>query len=379
MRNFRLPLLLLGLLAVLSAWGADEQGAWHTAYVKRGFVGNYDAGWAGGVGATLRMPVAIAFAGTRVRVHVRGCFDAETVLTKMALVRGADEKGKIAGPLYPITFAGQPGLTLAKGLKEAVSDPIDVPITPGAWYLEDCYSSQKYPYAYEVDGEYSEAGDQFEKPTLARTIRGSRLGIVTRVDVFTTDARPILACWGDSITHGYNSTPFAGHRYPTLLGKLLDAPTLNFGVNGDQAVRTGGMAGEIGAAPGVGGVVFLMGINDIIGNPKFTKDSYVQAVKTVIAGCRQRQWKFYLGTILPAGGCKSFDADPAREALRVEINDWIRTKSGADAVIDFAAALADPAQPTKLQADYQSGDWLHPSDAGYQKMAETAAAVIKGK
>ena len=88
--------------------------------------------------------------------------------------------------------------------------------------------------------------------------------------------------------------------------------------------------------------------------------------------------KIYIGTILPAGGNAKFDADSAKESLRKEINDWIRLGNDADGVIDFDAALADPANPTKLKAEYQS-DWLHPNDAGYQKMAETAAKSLGGK
>ncbi len=372
--RLRILLAALLLLAAVAAWGA-EAPAWKTVYFKRGFVGNYDANWAGGVGATLRMRVPIPVAGTQVRVYVRGCYDAETVLTRMALVKGAADAGTIAGPLFPVQFAGQPGLTLAKGLKEAVSDPLDVPVTPGLWYLEDSYSSAKFPYAYDVDREFSDAADSFEKPTLAKQVT-CHVGVVYRIDVLTPDTRPVVVCYGDSITHGYNSTPNAGHRYPDLLAKKLDRPVLNLGVNGDVIKYTGGTVGMIGGLQGVDTVVFLMGINDIISDAKFTKEDYVQDAQRVIEGCRARKWKLYLGTLLPASGFKAFDADPAKEALRQAINTWIRTEAKADGVIDFDAALADPQAPTKFRADCQSGDWLHPNDAGYAKMAEAAAKVM---
>jgi lysophospholipase L1-like esterase len=32
--------------------------------------------------------------------------------------------------------------------------------------------------------------------------------------------------------------------------------------------------------------------------------------------------------------------------------------------------MRDPAKPGKLRADWQSGDWLHPNDAGYRAMGE---------
>ena len=43
-----------------------------------------------------------------------------------------------------------------------------------------------------------------------------------------------------------------------------------------------------------------------------------------------------------------------------------------DSVIDFDRALRDPADPQTLLARYDSGDHLHPDDAG---AAATAAAV----
>ena len=374
MRKYLIWLVAMLLCGAVACAGAQE-GAWKTVYVKRGFVGNYDAGWAGGVGATLRMRVPMPCDATRVRVFLRGCYDAETELAKMALVKGVDNLGKITGPCYPVLFAGQPTLKLAKGLKEAVSDPLDVPVRAGIWYLEDMYASQKYPYAYDVDREFAQVGDHFDQETLPRPIT-CRVGTVTRIDVFTTDTRPTVLCYGDSITHGYASTPNAGHRYPDILATLLNRPTLNMGVNGDVIIYAAGMPGMLRSLAGVDTVVFLMGINDIISNPKFTTDTYIQSAQRVIAGCKAQKVAFYIGTILPAGGDKAFDNDPAKEAMRQKINTWIRTKSGADGVIDFDAALTDPHNPTKLKVDFQSGDWLHPNDAGYQLMAETAARVL---
>ena len=91
-----------------------------------------------------------------------------------------------------------------------------------------------------------------------------RAGMLRRVDVFTTDPRGSILCYGDSITHGYNSTPNTGRRYPALLGKLLDRPVLNLGQNGDLALYGGGMPATTRDLLGVDTVIFLMGINDLI-------------------------------------------------------------------------------------------------------------------
>ena len=60
----------------------------------------------------------------------------------------------------------------------------------------------------------------------------------------------------------------------------------------------------------------------------------------------------------------------AGEAVRQKVNAWIRTGGEFDHVIDFDAAMRDPAHPSRLDAALQSGDWLHPNDAGYRKMGD---------
>jgi lysophospholipase L1-like esterase len=77
---------------------------------------------------------------------------------------------------------------------------------------------------------------------------------------------------------------------------------------------------------------------------------------------------------MPASGWKDFDEQ--KDALRRTINAWIRSEAKADGIIDFDEALRDPASPSQLQQGLQA-DWLHPNDAGYQKMAQTAAEKLR--
>jgi len=373
----RFAALSLALLATASLSFAQE-GTWKTAFIKRGFVGMADAGWCGGLGGTQRMRTPLQFDGTKVRVHLRGDRLLDVDLTQMALVKGADDMGKITGTPFPILFSGSASLKVEKGAQPVVSDEMPISVTKGTWYVEDQYASQKFPYAYEVDRGYGEAGDAFAKETLEKTLT-FRSGVLYQVDVFTTDPRGSILCYGDSITHGYNSTPNTDHRYPAILGKLIDRPVLNLGQNGDLALYGGGMSATTRDLLGVDTVIFLMGINDIISGGKINSAAaYGDLLKRIIEGNKAQQRKIYIGTITPASGYAKFDADPAKEALRKEINAFIRQGNGADGVIDFDAALTDPTNPGKLKAEYQS-DWLHPNDAGYQKMAETAAKVLTGK
>ena len=63
---------------------------------------------------------------------------------------------------------------------------------------------------------------------------------------------------------------------------------------------------------------------------------------------------------------------PTDDERRAAVNAWIRGGGEYDAVIDFDAAVRDPADPLRLNPAYDSGDGLHPNDAG---MAAMAAAV----
>jgi lysophospholipase L1-like esterase len=368
-------IIVFCILMVMTTGIFAEDGAWKTTYFKRGFVGNYNANWGGGVGATLRMRAPMQFDGTKVKIFTRGCWDAESELTKMSLIKGVDNNGKITGDAYPVLFAGTASLKLEKGLKTADSEEITIPITKGIWYIQSIFSSQYYPYAYEVDHGFCEAGENFTKETLAKKVT-TYAGIVYRIDVFTTDTRPTILCYGDSITAGYNSTPNTDNRYPAILGKLIDRPVLNLGQNGDLVQHSNGVPGAANSLRGVDTVIYMMGINDIIGNGAINSvKTYSDTVKSIIGGCHASKKKIYIGTIPPAGGFVAFDKDPAKEILRKDINTWIRQINGADGVIDFDIALADPDDPSKMKTEYQS-DKLHPNDKGYQKMAEIAAKVF---
>jgi lysophospholipase L1-like esterase len=372
------PAILLLTLWATCAIGLAEEGTWKTAYVKRGMVGMFNAKSAGGLEGTQRMRTPLQFDGTKVRVYVMGGHNEEVELLKMALVKGADDMGSITGPSFPILFGGVENLKLEKKSAKAMSDELAIPVTKGTWYIQDQYASEKFPYAYAVDRGTCEPGDVFAKETLGKPLT-CRTGILTRVDVLTTDPRNSILCFGDSITAGFNSTPNADQNYPAILGKLLNRPVLNLGKNGDLVLFAKGMPGAVRDLCGVDTVILLMGINDIItGNKVDSAKAYGEIVQSIIVGCHNQNIKIYIGTIPPAGGYAKFDADPAKETLRKEINDWIRLGNGADGFIDFDAALADPADPAKIKDEYQS-DFLHLNDLGYQRMAEAAAKTLGGK
>ena len=96
----------------------------------------------------------------------------------------------------------------------------------------------------------------------------------------------------------------------------------------------------------------------------------IAAYEQMIERAHNHDLKIYGATLLPFAGSDYDKSDPLREADRQAINAWIRTSGRFDAVIDFDAATRDPTSPTRLKPEYDVGDHLHPSPAGYKAMAE---------
>ena len=361
--------------STFAAEASNPTGHWKTAFFKRGQMDNYNISWAGGEGATLRAQVPLYFSGSKVRIWVRSSQVENVQLDKLTLAKAENREGKIEGATYPVTFVGQPSTLIECKQTARPSDEVEVPVSEGLWFLQQSYSSPKTSYSFDVDGFFYAAGDKHDAQTLGEYKKGQFPGNVFQVDVWTTDQRPMVLCYGDSITQGFGATPKSGNRYPELLAAMLKCPTLNLGVNGDMAIYSGGAASMINKLDGVGSVIFLMGINDILNNKSASPEDFMKRVRSFEKELQQKGINFYVGTILPAGGYSKYDDDPAKETLRQSLNQAIRAEMKGGNLIDFDAALCDPGNPARMKPEYQM-DYLHPNDAGNRKMAETAAAVL---
>ena len=112
-------------------------------------------------------------------------------------------------------------------------------------------------------------------------------------------------------------------------------------------------------------MIVLLGINDISGGA--TADDVIANLRQVIVRARTHKLKIFGGTITPFG-----NQNDVREGYRMAVNAWIRNSKEWDGVVDFDAAIRDPANPRRILPQYDSGDTLHPSDAGYEAMGNAA-------
>ncbi len=209
------------------------------------------------------------------------------------------------------------------------------------------------------------------------------------------DSRSFIVL-GDSITDGVGSSENANARWPDRLAeRLRGVPALasiavvNAGIAGNRILNDAAapyrgpsslsrLDRDVLDKPGVRWMLLLQGGNDISASDlldapeqKVSAGQIIVGMKRLIARSRARGVKVWGATLLPRGGT-TFPAPPTPAALakREAVNAWIRDSGAFDAVVDFDRVMRDPMHPDRLRPDYDSGDHLHPNDAGYRAMAE---------
>jgi len=240
------------------------------------------------------------------------------------------------------------------------------------------------------------AGDHAADPAgTAFTITRTAFYFLTAIDVLSHRADGSVAIIGDSITDGTNSSLNGQARWPDRLAERLlarpgpkDPGILNLGMAGNAVTHDGseinfpelginGMARlhrDAFSQTGVETVIVFLGINDIqiYNDPA---DRIIDGLRQLVAQIKERGLRVIICTLMPFEGFTSWT--PEKEVTRLAVNDFIRdNRSLFHAVIDFDEAMKDPAAPSKLRAEWDSGDHIHPNDAGYQAMADSVRLSI---
>lgn len=199
---------------------------------------------------------------------------------------------------------------------------------------------------------------------------------------------------GDSITDGNGSTADTNRRWPDFLAQRLakdHVAVLNAGISGARVLkdRMGVNAlarfdRDVLSQSHVKTVVLLMGINDISWpgtafaphDPALSADDVIAGYRQLIAQAHTRKVRIVGATLTPFEGALRgtplegyYTAD--KEQVRQAVNKWIRISGEFDAVMDFDAVTRDPKYPTRLRPAFDSGDHLHPGDAGNKVLADS--------
>ena len=394
--------LVLALVVVSSpaAWAQGGNGprwvtTWHTAVVPRAAMPPQQ-----GQGQpplnfnnqTLRQIVHVSLGGDRIRVVLSNAFGTEPLMVGAAGVALRQKDAVIAaGSSRPLTFDGRRSVSIPPGAV-MLSDAVALAVPNLADVVVDVHipgntAEGTSPLTTHGNGRQtsyvSTTGNHVgaaELP-LATTMPG--WFFLTRVEVSAVGPVGVIAGLGDSITEGNGSPPDTNGRWPDYLAKRLMARTgpkfgfANGGIGGNR-VLSGGTPNALArfdrdvlAQPGVTHVIFTEGINDIritAQNPNsIPLADLIAGHKQIIERARAAGLKIYGGTLVPYEGTMGWTKET--EEIRVALNTWIRTSKAYDAVIDFDAAIRDPAQPSRMLAKFDSGDHLHPNNAGYEAMA----------
>ena len=342
---------------------------------------------------TLRLIVHTSIGGDRIRVVLSNAFGTAPLVVGAANVALRDKESAIVSrSSRPLKFSGSASTSVPSGAI-IISDPVDLALPPTSDLVVDLYvpgdtaasgSAVTMHTGANQTSYVSSTGNYAGAETFPVATTTGSWFVLARIEVAAPAAAGAIVALGDSITDGTRSTVNTNRRWPDLLAKRLA------GANGPRmAVMNAGIAGnrvlldnagpnalarfdrDVLSQTGVTHVIVMEGINDIgqaRANPLPSAADLIAAHRQLILRAHARGLKIYGATLTPFEGAAYFTAEG--EAKRAALNEWIRTGKEYDAVIDFDAAVRDPNQPTKFLAQYQSGDNLHPSDAGYQAMAD---------
>lgn len=211
-----------------------------------------------------------------------------------------------------------------------------------------------------------------------------------RADVLCEPEVETLVCFGDSITDGAVSTFNGFDAWPSLLSQGLKADpktshisVVNTSIAGNAIFGGWGTPArerferDVINIPGVSRALILIGTNDIPGAQTDTSEAMINEYKAMIAACHKNGVKVYGGTITPFGK-NEWWASELHEKIRKTVNAWMMSPdSGFDGYVDFASAVCDPDDETRLAAENDSGDGLHPSPAGHHAMGGKAVSEMK--
>lgn len=340
---------------------------------------------------TVRLRVLPAVGGDTVRVRFSNVFGKaplQIAAASVASSTGADAVSPRS--IEPLRFDGRAELTLAPGA-ERWSDAVALPVQP----------QQPLAVSFHVAGAarvatvfqasdaavWVSAGNGTRAATLPAPGRSDWGHVVTGVDVARRPPPAVVVAFGDSITQGTGTDASLQSGYPARLAQRLRGPAsrgnapsvVNTGIGGNRLLVDGvgpraldRFERDVLRQSGVTHTLILIGINDIGRDVLLPHEAQPLAALTaglqqLVDRARSRGVKVLLGTLTPMKGSGYFSE--ATEAKRQALNRWIRGRQDIDGVVDFDAVLRDPNDAEALNPAYDSGDHLHPSDAGYAAMA----------
>lgn len=357
-------------------------------------------------GQTLRQIVRTSIGGDGVRIRLSNVYGTQDVVVGAARVAiSAGGAAIISSSDRVLRFGGSPTITISAGTL-VVSDPVSLDVPPIGDLAVSIYLPAQVTastsHAVGLQTNYVSTPGDFTGATDFMGTTTSSFYFLTAVEVQARKSAGAVVTLGESVTDGVGSTPEANRRWTNVLAERLqghgateDIAVLNAGIGGnriwhdivgpsalnrlDRDVLVQAGATHLIVSPGNTDIL----IPDLIGLPdqNVSAEHIIQGHQQIITRARAMGLRVYGATLPPVEGFP-FPGfwTPVMEEKRQVVNRFVRRSGAYDAVIDFDAVLRDPAHPTRLRPEYDSGDHVHPNDLGHRAMAEAIdLKLFRGK
>ncbi|MFC9606876.1 SGNH/GDSL hydrolase family protein [Streptomyces niveus] len=343
-----------------------------------------------GADRSYRLIVRTNVGGTGLRVRVSNAFGDRPLVIGRAYA-GIRESGARLRPgsNRKLAFGGSASVTLAPG-EIRYSDPLPGRVAAMSdlalsLYVRDA-GGPATGHGMALSTSYATSGDHAaEEGEGAYT---ERLGSWFYLDAVTVEAdrgAGAVVTLGDSITDGWQSSTDRNLRWPDFLARRLRASpdgtvkgVANAGISGNQVLADGAAQSalkrldrDVLSLPGVRTVVLFEGVNDIKSHSGVTAAALTAGYREIIDRSHAAGLCVVGATVLPFKGWSEWNTE--EEAVRSEVNEWIRTSGEVDAVADFDKVLRSPYDAQRILPTFDGGDHLHPNDKGMQAMADSVA------
>lgn len=347
---------------------------------------------------TIRQRMRVSVGGSSIRIRVSNVFGTTPLLLdSIRIARASADTTAPATDIDPtsdtaITFGKNAFVTVPAG-SEIWSDEITFKVPDRGDVLLSIFVAGQTQIAtfhsFANQAGAAVTGNMTSASTLNNATRVNSVYWVSKIDVRSNNVRGAVVAIGDSITDGAGTTSGANKRWTNQLDSRIAADPsvasygiVNAGILGNRILFDGigpraidRFARDVLEASNVKAAVILLGINDInigptVAGQDVTAQQVIDGLTAMVKAGQAAGKKVFLATIMPNKGFTRYPFTDAGEAKRQAVNTWIRVNTLADGFVDFDAIVRNPADPTTINPAYNSGDNLHPNDAGAKAMAD---------
>lgn len=341
---------------------------------------------------TIRQIVRVSIGGDVLRLRFSNAFSKGPVeLASVAIAQPVEGSLIDMSTQKVLIFNKNKSVTMAPG-GEVLSDQVDFDLKPGSLLAITIYFGVTSPDVTGHPGSRTTSfilpGNNISSFDFAGAVKTDHWYVINGIDVLTSGSAKAIAILGNSITDGRGSGTNKQNRWPDILSeRLLKNPetrnigVLNMGIGGNCVLR-GGLGPtaidrfdrDVLSQSNVRWLIILEGINDIGGirNPESAEkiaQELINAYDDMITKAHAQNIRVFGATILPFA--KSFYDTEFRQSARNIVNEWIRNSGRFDAVIDFDKIMRNPNDIKTILLDMHDNDFLHPNEAGYEKMGNS--------